>query len=99
MPQAPADGAEGSTELQISHHDFNARTDIPYYHEDSEKQELLRISDALKDHRAEIAAFFEAHEGRKERGDFIKGFFDNVDHDWLMKFCPMTYRTRIICSM
>lgn len=29
----------------------------------------------------------------------IKGFFDNVDHDWLMKFCPMTYRTRIICSM
>ena len=78
LPQAPADGAEGSTELQISHHDFNARTDIPYYHEDSEKQELLRISDALKDHRAEIAAFFEAHEGRKERGDFIKGFFDNT---------------------
>lgn len=79
LPQAPAARtAAGPTGLQISHHDFNARTDIPYYHEDSEKTELLRISDALKDHRAEIAAFFEAHEGRKERGDFIKTFFDNT---------------------
>ena len=79
MPQAPATGAAaGPTGLEISHHDFDARTDIPYYHEDSEKQELLRISDALKDHRTEIAAFFEAHESRKERGDFIKGFFDNT---------------------
>lgn len=77
-PQAPVDGTSGTAGLQNSHHDFDARTDIPYYHEDSEKQELLRISDALKDHRTEIAAFFEAHEGRKERGDFIKGFFDNT---------------------
>ncbi|UQT50084.1 hypothetical protein M5E87_11255 [Flavonifractor plautii] len=78
LPQAPVDGTSATAGLQNSHHDFNARTDIPYYHEDSEKQELLRISDALKDHRTEIAAFFEAHEGRKERGDFIKGFFDNT---------------------
>ena len=78
LPQAPVDGTSGATGLQNKHHDFNARTDIPYYHEDSEKQELLRISDALNGHRAEIAAFFEAHEGRKERGDFIKGFFDNT---------------------
>ena len=78
LPQAPVDRTSGTTGLQISHHDFDAHTDIPYYHEDSEKQELLRVSDALKDHRTEIAAFFEAHEGRKERGDFIKGFFDNT---------------------
>ena len=78
LPQAPVDGTSGTTGLQNSHHDFNARTDIPYYHEDSEKTELLRVSDALKDHKAEIAAFFEAHEGRKERGDFIKGFFDST---------------------
>ena len=37
-PQAPVDGTSGTTGLQNSHHDFNARTDIPYYHEDSEKQ-------------------------------------------------------------
>ena len=78
LPQAPVDGTSGTTGLQNSHHDFDAHTDIPYYHEDSEKQELLRVSDALKDHRIEIAAFFEAHEDRKERGDFIKGFFDNT---------------------
>ena len=78
LPQAPVDGTFGTTGLQNSHHDFDAHTDIPYYHEDSEKLELLRVSDALKDHRIEIAAFFEAHEDRKERGDFIKGFFDNT---------------------
>ena len=78
LPQAPVDGTSGTTGLQNSHHDFDAHTDIPYYHEDSEKQELLRVSDALKDHRIEIAAFFEAHEDRKERGDFIKGFFNNT---------------------
>ena len=78
LPQAPVDGTSGTTGLQSSHHDFDAHTDIPYYHEDSEKLELLRVSDALKDHRIEIAAFFEAHEDRKERGDFIKGFFDNT---------------------
>lgn len=79
LPQAPvAVSAAGPAVLQNSHHDFDAHTDIPYYHEDSEKTELLRISDALNGHRAEIVAFFEAHEGRKERGDFIKSFFDNT---------------------
>ena len=78
LPQAPVDGTSATAGLQNSHHDFDAHTDIPYYHEDSEKLELLRVSDALKDHRIEIAAFFEAHEDRKERGDFIKGFFDNT---------------------
>lgn len=78
-PPSPIDWtATGPTGLQFSHHDFNARTDIPYYHEDGEKNELLRICDALKDHRTEIAAFFAEHPGRKERGDFIKAFFNNT---------------------
>lgn len=68
----------GPTGLQIKHHNFNERTDIDYFHEDAEKNELLRISDALKNHRVEIAAFFAAHEDSKERGDFIKSFFDNT---------------------
>ena len=42
------------TALQPSGHDFDARSDIPYYHCSAEKQELLRISDALKDHRVGI---------------------------------------------
>ena len=64
--------------MQIKHHNFNERTGIDYFHEDAEKNELLRISDALKNHRVEIAAFFAAHEDSKERGDFIKSFFDNT---------------------
>ncbi|MCX4374410.1 MAG: helicase, partial [Dysosmobacter sp.] len=77
--QAPVDWtATGPTGLQFSHHDFDARSEIPYYHEDNEKNELLRTCDELKNDRAEIAAFFADHPGRKERGDFIKAFFNNT---------------------
>ncbi len=70
------------TRLQLSGHDFNARSEIPYYYAPDAKNELLRNCLALKDHRKEIASFFEAHTGRRERGDFIKSFFDNtyVEH-------------------
>ena len=71
-----------STRLQLSGHDFNARSEIPYYYAPDAKNELLRNCLALKAHRKEIAAFFEAHTDRRERGDFIKTFFDNtyVEH-------------------
>ena len=70
------------TRLQLSGHDFNARSEIDYYYAPDEKNELLRNCLALKDHRKEIAAFFESHEDNKERGNFIKSFFDNtyVEH-------------------
>ena len=51
---------------------------MPYYHEESERKELLRICDALKNNKTEIAAFFVEHSDNKERGDFIKSFFDNI---------------------
>ena len=75
------DRLEG-TRLQLSGHDFNARSDIPYFSEDYEKAELLRNCDALKEHRLEIATFFAEHEDRNERGDFVKTYFDNtfVEH-------------------
>ena len=76
-----ADGAD----LSLSGHDFNARSDIPYFHEDEEKQELLRTSHALKNHRQEIAAFFSEHSDNRERGDFIKSFFDNTYTELLIQ--------------
>lgn len=67
-----------ATDLQLSRHDFDTPSEIPYYYHDAEKNELLRTSDALKEHRAEIAAFFAVHEDSKERGNFIRSFFDNT---------------------
>ena len=64
--------------LEDSHHDFNARREIDYYYHDAEKQELIRSSPALKDHRTEIATFFDTHPDAEERGDFVKGFFDGA---------------------
>ena len=74
----PAPSTAGPTGLEVRHHDFNARSDMDYYYQDGEKSELLRTCDALKDHRTEIAAFFADHPGRRERGDFIKSFFNNT---------------------
>lgn len=71
------DGPQGA-DLQLSGHDFDKRGDIPYYHAPDAKNELLRNSSALKKHRKEIAAFFKSHPDRKERGEFVKQFFDNT---------------------
>ena len=79
--QHPAESRGGDPDgagLQLSGHDFDARSEIPYYHHDAEKQELIRTSDALKDHRVTIAAYLSEHEDRRERGNFIKSFFDGA---------------------
>ena len=64
--------------LQLSGHDFNAPSIIPYYYDPDEQNELLRTCSELNDHRIEIAAFFANHEDRKERGNYVKTFFSNT---------------------
>ena len=51
---------------------------MEFFHQDDEKNELIRTCEKLKDHRVEIAAFFASNPDDKERGNFIKGFFDNT---------------------
>ena len=70
--------------LEDSHHDFNARREIDYYYHDAEKQELIRSSPALKDHRTEIATFFDIHSDAEERGIFIKGFYDGAPVEMML---------------
>ena len=70
--------AVGSTGLEVFHDEWYKDSKVPYYHSDGEKNELLRTSNALKDHRTEIASFFTDHEDKNERADFIKTFFDNT---------------------
>lgn len=70
--------AVGLTGLEVFHDEWYKDSKVPYYHSDEEKNELLRTSDALKDHRTEIASFFADHEDNNERADVIKTFFDNT---------------------
>ncbi len=51
---------------------------MEFFHQDDEKNELIRTCEKLKDHRVEIAAFFASNPDDKERGNFINGFFDNT---------------------
>lgn len=75
--ESRGDDSNGAN-LQLSGHDFDARTEIAYYHQDAEKQELIRTSDALRDHRVTIAAYFADQEDRRERGNFVKSFFNGA---------------------
>ena len=73
------DSSQG-TDLQLSEHDFNGRgSGIDYYHQDKEKNELLRTY--LRSHIDEIATFYESHSDREERGDFIKSFFTSEPYE------------------
>ena len=81
-PQRRGEDRPEGTRLQLSGHDFDARSDVPYFNNDNEKAELLRNCLALKEHRLEIATFFAENDDRRERGDFVKSYFDNtfVEH-------------------
>ncbi len=76
-PPVSGGSRDEGTGLQLSGRDGNYTWDVDYYHHDDEKNELIRISDALKDHRVEIAAFFADHPDSEERGNFVRDFFDN----------------------
>ena len=71
------DRTEGNR-LPLSGRSGNYTWDVEFFYQDEEKNELLRTCEKLRDHRVEIAAFFEAHPDREERGNFIKEFFDNT---------------------
>ena len=69
-------GSEG-TDLQLSGHDFDARWNgIEYFHQDKQKNELIKSF--LTPYKEEIAAFYESHSDRKERGDFVMSFFNSI---------------------
>ncbi len=72
-------GSEG-TDLQLSGHDFDARWNgIEYFHQNKQKNELIKTF--LTPHREEIAMFYESHQDKKERSDFIKSFFNSTPYE------------------
>lgn len=74
----------GGSGLQLSGRNGNFVWDVEYFYQDEEKNELLRTCERLKDHRKEIAAFFASHPDREERGNFVKGFFDNTFYEHIL---------------
>lgn len=79
QPPASSRGdSSGGSGLQLSGRNGNFVHDIEYFHQDPEKNELLRTCEKLRNHRVEIAAFFASNPDTEERGNFIKGFFDNT---------------------
>ena len=79
QPPASSRGdSSGGSGLQLSGRNGNFVHDVEYFHQDPEKNELLRTCEKLRNHRVEIAAFFASNPDTEERGNFIKGFFDNT---------------------
>ncbi len=69
-----------TTDLQLSGHDFDARWNgVEYFHQDKQKNELIKSF--LTPYREEIAMFYESHQDKKERSDFIKSFFNSTPYE------------------
>ena len=78
LPQQSGGDRDGHPHLQLSGRNGNFLWEVDFFHQDNEQNELLRTCDALKDHRVEIAAFFADHRDDKERGNYLKRFFNNT---------------------
>lgn len=78
LPQPGGGERPGRPHLQLSGRNGNFTWDVEFFHQDHEQNELLRTCDALKDHRVEIAAFFADHPDDRERGNYLKRFFNNT---------------------
>ena len=78
LPQSGGGKRPEGPHLQLSGRNGNFTWDVEFFHQDHEQNELLRTCDALKDHRVEIAAFFADHRDDRERGNYLKRFFNNT---------------------
>ena len=68
------------TDLLLSGHDFDARWNgVEYFHLEKQKSELIKSF--LTPYREEIAMFYESHQDKKERSDFIKSFFNSTPYE------------------
>lgn len=83
-PKEPEPQAEGdfSTEDKpaetLEVHDRSSEdSSFPSFGEDEDIKSLLLSTPHLKADKGEIRAFFEAHEDKKERTEYIKGIFNN----------------------
>lgn len=72
------------TKLQPIAYDY-INNSKPYYDVPEERNELLKISYALRNHRKEIDTYFTEHENRADRSNYIKNFFDNTYSELILE--------------
>ena len=80
-PEPQADGdlqAEDKPAETLEWHDRRSEdSSFPFFHKDEDIKSLLLSAPHLKADKEEIRAFFESHEDKKERTEYIKGIFNN----------------------
>lgn len=80
-PEPQTDGetqAEDKPAETLEWHDRSSEdSSFPFFHKDEDIKSLLLSAPHLKAGKEEIRAFFESHEDKKERTEYIKGIFNN----------------------
>ena len=70
--------AEDKPAETLEWHDRRSEdSSFPFFHKDEDIKSLLLSAPHLKAGKEEIRAFFESHEDKKERTEYIKGIFNN----------------------
>ncbi len=83
-PKEPEPQAEGGLPIEdkpaeiLEVHDRSSEdSTFPFFGKDEDIKSLLLSTPHLKADKGEIRAFFESHEDKKERTEYIKGIFNN----------------------
>ncbi len=76
-----AGNGNGGSDLPVIEGDPSRYRHFDYYYHDAEKNELLKNCPALKEHRIEIASYFDSHPDSKQRGDFLRSFFNHEPYE------------------
>lgn len=83
-PKEPEPQAEGGLSIEdkpaeiLEVHDRSSEdSTFPFFGKDEDIKSLLLSTPHLKADKGEIRAFFETHEDKKERTEYIKGIFNN----------------------
>ena len=83
-PKEPEPQAEGDLSVEdkpaetLEWHDRSSEdSSFPFFGKDEDIKSLLLSTPHLKAGKEEIRAFFESHEDKKERTEYIKGIFNN----------------------
>ena len=77
-PSGGGGSRDEGTDLQLEWHDWRSEDKkIPFLSHDSTINSLLLSSPYLKDKKEEVCLFYETHEDRTERTEYIKSIFNN----------------------
>ncbi len=85
-PSGGGGNRDEGTDLQLEWHDRGSEDKkLPFLSQDGTINSLLLLAPPVKDRKEEISSFYETHEDRTERMEYIKGIFNHGYTEYILE--------------